>query len=99
VFPLATKWNFLLIFLEPSPRYGINLPHQHMIPFLPRGRKLFYQIFTAKPLSLREANKKELNDIENVMAYHSFQMTGQFLTDNYIFDNSCCFRLLEKLGY
>ena len=33
------------------------------------------------------------------MAYHYFQMRGQFLTDNYVFDKSCYFQLLEKLGF
>ena len=38
-------------------------------------------------------------DVYNFMAYHDFQMLGQFFTDDYIFDKSCCFQLLEKLGY
>jgi hypothetical protein len=29
----------------------------------------------------------------------TIQMKGQFLTHNFIFDNSCYFQLPEKLGY
>ena len=40
-----------------------------------------------------------MKNMTEVMAYHYFQMIGQFFTDNYIFDKSCYSQLLEKVGY
>ena len=58
-----------------------------------RGCRTFFNYhYYPSSMRLREASKKVLYDIYNFLAYHYFQMIGQFLT-------SCCLQLLEKLGY
>jgi hypothetical protein len=64
-------------------------------------RCFFGQIFNSVgdpwpcPLRLREASKIVLQDMQYFMAYHYFQMKRHFLTENFIFDKSCYFELLE----
>ena len=81
------KANFLRIVL--FIRFFLEISHIRKIRLILRN----------EPTRLREASKIVLYYIQYFMVYHYFQKIRQFLTDNFIFDKSCYFQLLGKLGY